>query len=495
MNEPSPEIKPDLLKRLRRAFSELNNCPLVEVGEAYRLTGGSVRVPIRGFPIELVLGDNGKRLQMYPEYPLRIRGKAKPRRPNILIRDPGHSATAISGFIRLEPGHKLTLGRHDPRQQILFNYPDAVALRHLRLTHEGDAVVFKDKTSVGTYLAPLPNEEKTQRLSCLQRVLEIFGGPLKPLPKAEAMTLIEEVNRLMEQEACRARDSRGLPGGLLRLPAGPAPIVVADLHARVDNLLVILSRSGFLQALEQGKAYLVIIGDAVHSERDGELEQMDDSILIMDLIFRLKLRFPEHFFFLRGNHDSFSEEISKGGVPQGLLWRRALNKARGKDYRKAMQRYYDLLPYAVVSPDFCATHAAPPTRKISLDMLVEVHNHRGLIPELINNRMRRSSRPGGYTKGDVRRFRQALDLPPETPFIVGHTPIDRTGTYWLDIGGITNHHVLYSANETWVGAFTRIGGEMWPVKYPCERLLRLINGLAASTSKRKQRTKPDLARS
>ena len=99
--------------------------------------------------------------------------------------------------------------------------------------------------------------------------------------------------------------------------------------------MCILSHNGFLDALERGEACMVILGDAVHSERDGELDQMDDSMLMMDLIFRLKLRFPEHLFFIRGNHDSFAEEISKGGIPQGMFWRRSLKKARGKEYRKA----------------------------------------------------------------------------------------------------------------------------------------------------------------
>jgi hypothetical protein len=243
---------------------------------------------------------------------------------------------------------------------------------------------------------------------------------------------------------------------------------------------VILSQNGFMHALEQGEACLVIIGDAVHSERDGELDQMDDSMLMMDLIFRLKLRFPEHFFFVRGNHDSFSEAISKGGVPQGLLWKRALKRARGKEYRKAMQRYYDLLPYVVASPDFCAAHAAPCRSKVSQEMLIDIHRYPGLVPELINNRMVRPNRPGGYTKGDVRRFRKTLGLPSETAFIVGHTPMDQSNAYWLNVGGADAHHVLYSANEAWVGAFTRIGGEMWPLKYPVEPLLALVNDLASA---------------
>ena len=139
-----------------------------------------MRVPYEGFPMELILGDDGKRLHLYPEYPLQSAGKRQ-RPPNFLLDDPDHAGTTIGGFLRLEPGGELTLGRHDPEQQAMFNYPKRVAPRHLRLIHDGDAVVFEDKTSAGTCISPALNEEKTDRLACLRRVLEIFGGPLKLL--------------------------------------------------------------------------------------------------------------------------------------------------------------------------------------------------------------------------------------------------------------------------------------------------------------------------
>lgn len=469
--------KPELLKRLRRAFSGLSRCPLLNLRDAYRLVDDSVRVPYEGFPIAMLLGEKGKTLHLYPEYPLDASsGSDGP--PNFLIEDPEHaSGEAIRGFVRLEPEKKLTLGTNDRHQCVMFDFPDDVEPEHLKLIHGGDAVVFKDKTAVGTCLSPMLNIEKTARLSCLERIREIYGGPLTPLPKPEAMDLIEQVNKLMETEVCRVRDSRGLPGGLLELPKQLTPIIVADLHAQVDNLLVILSHNGFLRALEKGEACLVILGDAVHSERDESLGDMDDSILMMDLIFRLKLRFPEHLFFVHGNHESFSEDISKGGTPQGLLWKRALKKARSRDYRRAMQRFYDLLPYAVKSPFFCATHAAPATTKISAEMLIDIHGNAELRKELVANRMMRGDRPGGYTKGDVKRFRRTLDLATDTPFIVGHTPMDSENCYWPDVGGVKNHHVLYSAGQRWVGVMTRIGGEMVPLRYPVEPLLKLLNGL------------------
>lgn len=478
VNKAPANAKPDLLKRLRRAFLGLSRCRMVKLRDAYSLAGESVRIPYEGFPMELILGNDGKRLRLYPEYPLHGEGGSEATAaPSFLLSDPDHTGTTIGGFLRLEPNDELLLGQLDPQQQALFNYPKGVSQRHLRLIHDGDTVVFEDKSSAGTCISPALNEDRTERIACLQRIREIFGGPLENLPADEALTLIREVNQVMEQEALRPRDSRGLPGGLLKLPAELTPIVVADLHAQIDNLLVILSHNGFLNALEKGEACMVIIGDAVHSERDGEMDQMDDSILMMDLIFRLKLRFPENFFFIRGNHDSFREEVSKGGIPQGLFWKRALKKARGKDYRKEMQRYYDLLPYVVASPSFCAAHAAPPRSKVSMDMLIKIDRYPGLIPELISNRMIRPSRPGGYTKGDVRRFRKTLNLSPDTPFIVGHTPMDLTETYWLDVGKAENHHILYSANENWVGIFTRIGGKMWPLKYPTEPLRSLVNQL------------------
>ena len=474
MNDQIPEVRPKLLKQLRRAFSGLGRCQLLKIRDAYRLVDERVRVPFEGFPMELMLGENGKRLHLYPEYPLL--GEPKQNGPpNFLIEDPEHDGEGIGGFLRLEPGQELILGRHDPAQVALFQYSDKVMPRHLRLRHDGDTVVFKDRTSVGTCISPMLNEEKTQRLVDVRDLRDVFSGPLEPLPPDEALVLIEEVIALMEREIYRPLDSRGVPGGLLELPTSLTPVIVADLHAQIDNLLVILTHNGFLRGMEKGEVCMIVIGDAVHSERDGLLDNMDDSMLMMDLIFQLKRRFPENFFFVRGNHDSFSEEVAKFGVPQGQLWKRALRKDRGKEYRKAMQRYYDLLPYAVVSEDFVATHAAPTRTKISREMLVNIHRYPGLIPEIINNRMQRPSRPGGYTKGDVRRFRKGLDLPADVPFLVGHTPMDQTRTYWRNVGEAENHHILYSANNDWVGVFTRIGHTMWPLRYPVEPLRELFN--------------------
>ena len=123
MNKPSAKAKPALLKRLRRAFSGISRCRLLKLRDAYRLVGDSVRVPYEGLPMEILLGSEGKRLRLYPEYPLLRDDKTGPESagtdnaPAFLLEDTEHAGTSICGFLRLEPGDEVTLGRRDPEQQ------------------------------------------------------------------------------------------------------------------------------------------------------------------------------------------------------------------------------------------------------------------------------------------------------------------------------------------------------------------------------------------
>jgi hypothetical protein len=227
--------------------------------------------------------------------------------------------------------------------------------------------------------------------------------------------------------------------------------------------------------LENGSACLVIIGDAVHPEGDTKLDEMESSMLIMDLILALKLRFPRQVFYLRGNHDSFSEEIAKNGVPQGLIWGKTLKKQRGKAYLREMKRFYELLPFVAFSRHFASCHAAPPVSDTSLQKMINIRNHRKLCTELANNRMKSASRPGGYGKRDVKRFRQCLGLAKETPVIVGHTPQNSEDTLWEHVGDIKEHYIVYSSDTRWVGLMAQVGNKLYPFRYPVEPIMSLYN--------------------
>ncbi len=445
-----------------------------------RLVERKIEVPHKYTPIRIDLGgDKGKRLHLYPELPLD--GSRIDHPPSFLLVDPGRFFDEISGFIRLDEGDKLTLGQHDSRQQALFNYPKGIRERHLTITHKGDRLVFRDLSDgSGTTLTPLSAVRDRYRLikwraGKLARIRQLYGGPLRPLEPEAAYATLKQVRTLMENEAYRRKNSKGAPGGLLALPHSVVPVIIGDLHAQVDNLLVVLSQNNFLEGLESGKAALIILGDAVHSDQPGQLEEMEGSILIMDLILKLKLRFPKRVFYLRGNHDSFSPEVGKGGVPQGLLWGKALERARGKKYRKAMERFIEQLPYVAYSKHFLACHAGPSTAKVNRQMLVDITQYPGLQGELVTARFCDSSRPHGYKKGDVKRLRKGLELQPETPFIVGHTPLTLDDTVWLNIGGISNHHVVFGAAPYDVAVFTRVNKQVVPLHYHTEPLLGVIN--------------------
>ena len=450
--------------------------------EPLQLVKDKARISCDAAPLELLLGKNGKKLYLIRE-PF-IDGSAVSSSTAFLLLDADRFLTQISGFLRLNPGDTLVLGKQDEYQQSIFEYPKKkVDRRHLMVVHEGNSLLFKDLSADSVTRIARPSIDQIasriqeRRLSCLREIQDIYGGPIEQLPPLEALDTLRQVNELLEKEPCRPKTGEATPGGVVTLPDKMIPIIIGDLHAQIDNLLTLLTQNEFLEAMGDGKAALVFLGDAVHKEVDGEMEEMESSLLMMDLIFRLKLWFPQQVFYVRGNHDCFSEDVGKGGIPQGLLWDMAIRKARGEEYKKEMDRFYDLLPYVALSGDFVACHAAPPKSKVTLDLLINVQQYPRLIKELTCNRLYAPNRPAGYTRGDVKRLRKALDLEEDAELFVGHTPLTRQETLWMDVAGIKNHHVVFSGNQPWIGVFTRAGGRLIPLRYRSERLLTTINQL------------------
>src|SRR3989338_2338950 len=64
-------------------------------------------------------------------------------------------------------------------------------------------------------------------------------------------------------------------------------VLIGDLHARKDNLLKILDHNDNLGRLRRNEIFIIILGDAVHSEKN--LIEMDSSVAIMELIMELKV--------------------------------------------------------------------------------------------------------------------------------------------------------------------------------------------------------------
>lgn len=481
----SLEYRRNFLDYFLELVQDMEECDDVELRGALRLGKEKIRIPTPAFPLQLTLGgEDGQRFNLAPEMHFEASGGLA-FGGDYLLFEPDAYFSRISGFIRLSPGMSLTLGRESEFQRQVLSYTaDAVELRHLRLKLTPKGLAFKKKTSVrDACVAPLLDKATIERQLAWRRakfeqLATILDAPIAhPSSRSEALALLEHVVQIMEREPYRTVTREGGPGGLLRLPEAPIPIFVGDLHARIDNLLVVLTQNAFLESIQSGSAMLIILGDAVHPDEPGMEDDMDMSMLMMDLILRLKARFPDRVFYLRGNHDSFSEEISKGGVPQGLAWERDLHDRRGRKYRNAMQALYDRLPYVAMSPDFLVTHAGAPSIKCSSDELIHIGEHPRLAYQLTHVRPRRPNGASGYTRGDVARLRSRLGLEGHTPFIVGHTPLTPDETCWSDAAGIENHHVIFGADPHRIGVITRVAGQLLPLRYSVEPLMTLYNRL------------------
>lgn len=285
-----------------------------------------------------------------------------------------------------------------------------------------------------------------------RRLLErIHGRYCSPLPAPEAVDRLRTALELWQGEA-RAADMYGAAGALVRQTDRLPVIVIGDLHARVDHFLQILRRSRLLQRLEAGRARLLLLGDAIHPDRNGELASMESSVLMMDLIFGLKCRYGDKVQYLLGNHDSFNPHLKKAGIAQSQLWYEQLHELRGAGYCALMQRFYETAPLVYHGPGLVACHAGPPFGLDDATQLVNAHHENRMRAQLMWTRLARSG-IDGYGEHEVQALRRVLKAAPDCPVVVGHTRFDSQHGIWMDVDNIAQHHVLYSAhryNVSWL---------------------------------------------
>ncbi len=441
---------------------------------------GVNRIAHDGKTFEMLLGD--QRLCFHPEIPLGVKRNAMKK--NWIINTPHACSTiAPAGFVRIKVGETVIIGRSNKEYDDILHFSPKVAKRHVTITNtRGDLTITPLDENAGVKLVRFDDLDYRERLATtryksFQYIRQLYGQPIQMLSPKVAIERIRRVNELMEHEPLRPLTRDGQPGGIIDLQQRAIPVIAGDLHAEVDNLLKILSENCLLGCLRSKSATLVLLGDAIHSENMDEMEDMDSSILMMDLIFTLKLRFPENFFYIRGNHDSFDANISKNGISQGVLMRERLLELRGEEYVQEMEQYYTRLAYIVKSPYFYATHAGPPRSSATLEELIHINDHEALTREVTKNRLQRPNYLGGYNKRDIKKFRKTLEVPKGTPFVVGHTPLDPFGSFWKNVGAIKNHHIIFSAHQHGPAIFQSIKDELIPLSYPAEPLVQLINNL------------------
>lgn len=478
--EAAPSLK--TLNGWKQMILRQGKMPWLTVTDKLQEVSEASRIAHDGKSLELLLGR--MHLRLSPEIPFGA-GKRYLRQNKCWTIGKPQSCNdrQIRGFARISPGETVILGRSNKDYNDLFNFKKDVGKRHASLTNlKGDLIIRPLAPDTNVKIVRLEErdirEEITDnRILAMNAVRDLFGGKIAQLDQEPAMELIRSVNDILAEEPYRPLDNNGEPGGLIELPDDPSPVVIGDLHGEVDNLLKILTENCLIEALQKNRAFLCILGDAVHSENLNQMEDMDSSILIMDLIFTLKKTFPANVFYVKGNHDDFSPDLSKNGIPQGILMKKALAETRGPRYVEAMQEFYDRLPYLIVSSSFIGVHAGPSRQETSKNQLINVRSNPQIARSLTNNRIKRPHNLSGYSKPEIKSLRKTLGVPKSTPVIVGHTPLDPFGSIWQNVGSIKAHHIVYSSHQKGPGYFIRIKGKMIGQTYPAEPLTRLINRL------------------
>lgn len=452
-----------------------------EISHVLQQITSPCRIAHDGKSFELHLGKN--RLHFHPEIPLGV--KKKNIEKNWQIFSPHFCSTKnILGFARLCAGESVTIGRDNKLYTDLFDLDKTVASRHVQITNRsGDLIITplqNDTTLKIMRTEEVDHRERVEhhRYEALISIQEIYGGAIEPLSSSTAITLLEKAIPLFSNDPHTPHDRKGKSGGIVHFPEHLTPVIIGDLHGQVNNLLKILSENSLLECLYANTVGLVILGDAVHSEIAGEMEKMESSVLIMDLLLTLKKYFPSNIFYLRGNHDSFSPDISKNGIPQGVLMKEYLLKNRGEKYVQTIQHLYDSLPYISIGRHFFCCHAAPPVKKVHYNDLLNIHDYTDLQHDVTTLRVLRPNYLSGYTKKDIKRFRKTLGINKGTPFIVGHTPMDPFGSCWFNAGNIKNHHVIYSGHQN--GGFALLVEEnnLIPLNFPHEPTTQTLRTLS-----------------
>jgi hypothetical protein len=477
------EFKPDLSTLAGWKWFVFRKAPhnwFIVSDEKQEVTG-ECRIAHDGKTFEMFIGD--QHFVFRPEIPKGVK-KKNIKKNWVIATSKDCNRDDIYAFARVKVGDTDLIGRSNEQYNDIFNFSKDISKRHLTVTNKkGDLVLKPQEVTTPIYIVRSGNQDirerlSTNRFSAVTAIRDIYGGEIALLSDSEAIDTIRQVNAIVSTESYREPLASGAPGALLQIPDEQNLVIIGDLHANIDNLLKTLTENCLIAHLAAGSATLVILGDAVHSELPGEMDKMDSSVLMMDLLFKLKCEFPENFFYLLGNHDSFDTEISKGGFSQGVLMRKRLRELRGDEYVGEMQKFYDLLPLIMTSRTCAACHAAPPRKRLSHDYIVALREQPKTVKEILTNRLKRSHYLAGYDKKDVKRFRSSLDLPKKAALVVGHTPLDPFNSFWKNAGNIKGHHIIYSGHLDGPSLFMQVRGKMIPLTYPAEPLLKIINEMS-----------------
>jgi hypothetical protein len=167
-------------------------------------------------------------------------------------------------------------------------------------------------------------------------------------------------------------------------------IMVPDLHARMELVLTVLAQKDeqdvpVADRLAAGQLQILFLGDGFHAESravarwQAALEEfkggyrkhshmdaeMRESLGVMQMVMALKRHYPNHFHFLKGNHENITNEQGEGNYPflkfanEGLMVRIYMEHFYGEEILEVYAKLEKSFPLLAVGGNFLASHAEP----------------------------------------------------------------------------------------------------------------------------------------
>lgn len=275
---------------------------------------------------------------------------------------------------------------------------------------------------------------------------------------------IEKSISIVKGNPNRPKDSSNRPGGLLDLSSvNKKLLVIGDLHGSIENLKAIINHENNRKEIRKGGSFVIILGDGIHNDQTGRMLEMESSLQVYEQVIRLICSYREDVIYIRGNHDTFEDRLTKSGIKQGLHFKKYLFDKRGEEYVEATGRFFETLPVFIIGAGYVITHGGPIRRGATRQELIDIVDYPDYYYQLMWNRLhefRGTPNMKEYDEKDIHAMLEKLKLPLDTPFIVGHNPMWNTGNLtgiWRDILGIKNHIIIYSNIGT-RGPYLKITG-------------------------------------
>lgn len=176
----------------------------------------------------------------------------------------------------------------------------------------------------------------------------------------------------------------GRDGHLVDITGAERLIVVGDLHGNYRNLMAILSQGDIWDSLIEGKAHLVILGDAIHPG-SGVLESPDsqeDSFRTLLLLIKLIMLLPNNIHYILGDHElthicgqvhAVKESDSGKDVCQNIVFEDFLVSNYSAEFLRKIKGFFGNLPYVQrINKSTVLTHAGATEKAGNIEQIKEL---------------------------------------------------------------------------------------------------------------------------